>query len=323
MKYVVGIDGGGTKTEAILADASGNILGVGYSGPSNYLTVGKERFKENIVSAIHDAKRSAKVKFDKANAIGLGVAGTCRLLYKNEIENALKGLAKKIIVQTDVYIAFVGALPEQYGVIVISGTGSIACGSNGNRIVYSSGWGHILGDEGSGYDIARSGLRAALSYYDGRASKTILLEKFKERLGIKKVEEIVIKVRNMTVEEISMLADVVKEAYQQKDKTATSILESAGISLAQSACAVISKLNMQNEKIPVTFIGGVLNNIPFVKQVCMEHILARARNAYEVPPRYPPAIGALLLAFKEENINLTDKIFSNIGKFLRRFAARE
>ncbi|MGB9597860.1 MAG: N-acetylglucosamine kinase, partial [Candidatus Poribacteria bacterium] len=128
MNYILGIDGGGTKTLAICANIDGNIINVGMSGGSNYHTVGLD----NAIKSIKQAIDKANINKSKINVAYIGLAGAGREKDRKILTNALSDLdiADKIIVNHDAFIALAGATVCKPGVIVIAGTGAMAFGIN-------------------------------------------------------------------------------------------------------------------------------------------------------------------------------------------------
>src|SRR5213080_321545 len=161
-KPVVGVDGGGTRTRAVILDGE-RILGEGSAGPSNPLRVGIANAGAAIREAIDDACAAASIHRDDIVAGGIGLAGVRRKDIRTRMREVLiEGLGiKNIEVVTDGEAALYGATDGAPGIVVISGTGSICCGVNrqGKR-VFAGGWGPVAGDEGSGNWIARRALQA-------------------------------------------------------------------------------------------------------------------------------------------------------------------
>ncbi len=158
----MGIDGGATKTICLLSDEG--VLSAGLSGPSNYITIGVEGARRAIEEAVTRALKGCQ-GIQRVDVAYLGMAGAEGPRGKRIFNDIMQGLgiAGRVFVDTDAAIAVAGATACKPGVVVISGTGSIAYGVNrfGERR-RAGGWGYLLGDEGSGFDIGRRGLASAL-----------------------------------------------------------------------------------------------------------------------------------------------------------------
>ncbi len=175
----LGVEGGGTKTHVVLLDNEAEIVGEGFSGASNPLRVGVETAVSNIVKAVEAACDSANRSRGDIVSATLGLAGVRRADLRQRVrESFIKKLPVKLIeITTDAEIALYGVTLGKAGVVVISGTGSICYGKDGNGTsAMAGGWGPIAGDEGGGVSIARRALQAIAKASDGRGEPTKLSE---------------------------------------------------------------------------------------------------------------------------------------------------
>ena len=170
--HSIGIDGGGTKTVGILTVATGERIVRTEAGPSNYHVVSaKEKTQEVLATVIANLFEQAKLPPTSNTAFCLGMAGLGRAEDRGVIGRICDalGVRKNRILTHDAHIALVGGIGKPEGVIIISGTGSIVYGINAHgEETRAGGWGYLLGDEGSGYDIALKGLQAVARAADGR-----------------------------------------------------------------------------------------------------------------------------------------------------------
>ncbi|UCD57347.1 MAG: hypothetical protein JSV16_16325 [Candidatus Hydrogenedentota bacterium] len=197
-KVVLAIDGGGTSTTCLAVDSDGVIRGRGRGGPSNHILAPWDVVRTSIGDAIHGTLEEAKLKPESVCCISLGTAG---IGPGGEGKEAIEGLvreilpAEKVTATGDMVIAFHGAVMGDYGVVANAGTGSVVYGvspSTASRQV--GGWGHILGDEGSAYDIAIKGLRAGARHFDGRGPYTTLVDRMPEALEVSDYIQLAFKV---------------------------------------------------------------------------------------------------------------------------------
>lgn len=297
--YIIGVDGGGTKTTAILANREGQIVAKKEVGPSNYQVAGKKKFKRLVLDIIDNLTGSSHIKKSEISKISLGLAGVGRENEKKEVHGILRDIGFDSIVENDAVIALMGALGGKPGVVIIAGTGSIALGKNDkDEIARAGGWGYILGDEGSGFYIGKNALIYALKEYDGRGEKTILTEMINKKLKISNIEEVVplIYSGKLTKTEVAGLAKLVFEASRKKDKIANIILNEAGKELGLLAYAVIRKLEFKSKSIDMSLIGGIFKE--------KEHLLEPMRavipyNINFIEPRFPPVVGAFLMGLEK------------------------
>src|SRR5881227_3767003 len=178
MKYFLGVDGGASKTAALVIDESGKSLGSGVAGPSNHLRVGIENAARNIERAVNKALVAADVASREIHWAYCGIAGADHPAHRQEVVDSLSIFFPRgnFTVDNDARIALTGAIGFGGGVVVIAGTGSVAYGRNAEGAeARAGGWGPIIGDEGSGYGSAR----------DGRGPATKMTEILKERYDMK------------------------------------------------------------------------------------------------------------------------------------------
>ena len=301
--YFLGVDGGATKTKAVVCNAEGRVLGSGLAGASNYHFVGLEVARVNITGAIQAAVLAANVSKDRIKAIGLGMAGVDSPDDKATLEQALQGfdLPQCMVIVNDGRAALMGATGGRPGVVVIAGTGAIAFGVNAEGdTARAGGWGYILGDEGSAYDIGRRGMVATLWAYDARGQPTTLLERLREHYQLQTIRDLLNLVYDakMSHQEIAAFAQVVSTAALEGDAVAQNILRQAGEVLALSTLAVLRRLGLDGAEVEVAAAGSVLENDVLVRQAFEEAMRREAPLAGVISPRHEAAVGAALLAAK-------------------------
>jgi N-acetylglucosamine kinase-like BadF-type ATPase len=259
--FVIGVDGGGTKTRALVANLTGRVLGRGTAGPSNVQVVGGEATRAALDAAVATAMAEAGVTGAPA-AICLGMAGAGRRADRALVEGWAKqrfpGVA--VCVVHDGQLVLVAGTPEGWGVAVISGTGSLAYGEAASgRSARAGGWGYVLGDEGSGYTIGLAALRAVARATDGRGHATALTEALLTRWSLPRPQALIRHVYGAPVarEEIAVLASLVMEVAGDGDAVARTILAEAGRELALAAQAVVMRLALPSP-VPCALGGGVL-----------------------------------------------------------------
>jgi N-acetylglucosamine kinase-like BadF-type ATPase len=299
--YFLGIDGGGTKTQAVITNANFEILGEGRSGPSNPHRAGFKEAVANIKAATYAALEEAGLHLQDITAACAGIAGISHPIHYHTMEDALDrtlGIDNLELV-TDARAALTGALDGKPGVIVIAGTGSIALGLNeAGHDARSGGWGPTFSDEGSGYDIARHALKAVAASFDGRLPETLLTKMICKELNIEKPSDLpsVIYQDDAKPAQIAGLAKLVSEAAAAGDDIARDILARAGTELGRLAIAVIERLELQNQRFRVACVGSVFNAGNFILEPFGRAVLKVAPHAEIGQPIYPPTIGAVKLA---------------------------
>ncbi len=188
MRYIIGVDGGGTKTVAAVVDENGRQAGSGSGGPANARSVGLAPASANIATAIRNAVRAAGITLDNVSGILMSLAGFDTDLDLPVPQQAIRELAYTgpAIFENDVVGAWAGATGSEPGIVAISGTGATALGMNPRGEFWrTDGWDTLLGDAGSGYAIGRDGIRAAMAMLDGRRPLTQLAAALGTAYGVR------------------------------------------------------------------------------------------------------------------------------------------
>jgi len=296
----MGIDGGGSRTVAVVVDDELRELGRGQAGPANYHNVGLESLRRALWVAAHHACQDAGCTLADLVGLGCGLAGAGRPEDRQILRQVVSEVipASPLVLTHDAEIALVGGVGRREGVVLICGTGSMAYGMNtSGRGARAGGWGPTLGDEGSGYSIGLCGLRAAVRSYDRRAAPTILGERILAVLGLSRMEELVGWVREKgRVGEIAALAPVVGRCAREGDEVAQKILNQAGREVATLAGAVLKELGMADTACEIVLAGGTFRHQPLVVQALQEELARSSPLAHLIWPRHEPALGAALLA---------------------------
>ncbi|MFQ6095788.1 MAG: N-acetylglucosamine kinase [Candidatus Bathyarchaeia archaeon] len=317
MDYVLGIDGGGTKTACVISDTEGRLLGGAISGGSNYLTVGKDETAKSIRDAIKKASERCHVKIPRFKLAYLGMAGSGRPSGIKVIKRIMEDLdvAEKVIIDIDASIALAGAITCKPGVVVISGTGSIAFGINkkgeSKRV---GGWGYLWDDEGSGFEIGRRGLTAAFRAYDGRGEETLLLNRLISHFEVRNVDDLLDRIYSggVKINAISSLAPLVIEAARDGDTVSLKILRDTVEELSLSAMTVIRNLKMECDEFELALMGGVFKAKDLIALPVQKRIKSFAPKCKVIAPRFKPVVGAILMALKELNIQIDKSVLSSV-----------
>ncbi len=299
--YLVGIDGGGTKTECVIASTEGEILAVAESGSSCMRTEGVESAVLNIEKAVREAFLNIERKEVTVIFVGLS---SFEEEYKEEEEEiksklrvGIKDFLKeesKVIIGSDQEVAFRRGTESKNGVAVIAGTGSVARGWNNGVDFKTSGWGWLV-DKSGAFQIGQEALKKTAEAFDGRIEKTILTEAVMNFFSAKDINDInKVVYRNNFINTLSSLSVVVDSVAKEGDVVALQILKCASESLAISAKNTIEKLSFQ-EKFPVVLSGSVFKSnvfLTFFKNYLSDFNF----NMDIIIPNDLPAMGAVKLA---------------------------
>jgi N-acetylglucosamine kinase len=264
LRHVLGIDAGGTKTRALLADDAGRVLGGALAGGANLRTHGELEVEKVLHVVIEEASAAARAVPD---AVALGIAGADRPADEAVLRGILRriGFRDRVVVTNDARIAFVAGSPERVGLALVCGTGSIAWGRNRQgEIARSGGWGWHVGDEGSGFWIGERAIRGVLRAVDGRGPATSLDRALSEHFEIARPEQILYAIydREFPRTRVAKFAPRVEEAALAGDGVAQGILSDAARELVLAATSVRDRLRLEDGPYDVVLSGGTFVAVP-------------------------------------------------------------
>ena len=250
MRLFAGYDGGGTKTACVLTDETGRILGSGFGGPSNYLFCGREVAAESVRAATAEAFAAAGLPVQRLDTAYMASAAI--LIQHGDAHVTFFSTcidADHVICESDIYNIWFGAVRERPAVVSIAGTGAITyiCSKEGYLRV--SGWGPLLGDEGSGYDLGLQALKLVCRMYDGREpQEQLFMDAIFSHYDTKTPFEL-LRVLNKG-DTRSAVADAAKEVfalYQQGSAAAAALLERCADEIALSVLTATRRDNNAGE----------------------------------------------------------------------------
>ena len=301
-KFWLGVDGGGTNCRAVILGASDEVLGEGRAEAANHIRVGTVAAVNHVVQAVTQACQQAEIELSEVDAACIGLAGVSHPDHHRQMHAALKEALpiSDITLETDARVALAGATGARPGVVIIAGTGSIACGVNSRgRFARAGGWGPTMGDEGSGSYIGRRALESVMMSYDYRGEPTSMMEPILRHFGVASPPELpplIYDDPDKAMREIAQLSKIAVRAAEEGDKVARGILKDAAKELAVAVIAVIEQLRMERDEFQVAYVGGVFEAGGLILDPLREEIQAFAPRAEFAPPIDPPVIGAAKMA---------------------------
>lgn len=296
--YIVGVDTGGTKTKCIVLNQAYDLLGTGSSGPGNYHVAGVDGAKDNVETAIQQALSNAGLDTTAELIGGFGMGTLDTAEDRSVITGFLDDIdcIDRYILENDVITAHHALTAGDPGITVVAGTGAMAYGiGTDGTDSRASGWGWLLGDEGSGFYAARRGLQEATRAYDGRGEQTALVEAACEHFELPEFEEIF----QMVYQElnhpknIAPFAEDVTEAARTGDEVAQRIIADAADELADAALAVYHDLQLDSP-VPIGCVGGFGTN-PVVASEFETRIKERLPAVEFLTPVDHPVVGTVML----------------------------
>jgi N-acetylglucosamine kinase-like BadF-type ATPase len=299
--HVLGIDAGGTKTVCLLADQNGTIVSEG-RGPGANLHAAGELGVEKVLHEVMETAIGDREVVPAA--ICLGIAGVDREDEMRTVRAIMRriGYKSRILVVNDALIALVAGACDAPGIVIIAGTGSIAYGRNAvGEAARAGGWGHMIGDEGSGYWIGREALAAVMRAADGRGPATQLSEEILKHFQVDEVSQLprIVYDREQPRMAVAALGPIVERATELGDAVATRILERAADELVLAAGSVASRLEMRGDAFVFYLAGGVFRVVPWLTRELPRRLVEVAPRSGVETLDAEPAVGAVWLALAE------------------------
>ena len=306
MTTVLGVDGGGRKTYAVVVDAFGTLLGAGAAGPSNWEMAGVDVARDAITEAADGALADAGIARGAIDASVFGLAGVD---WPSDVDRLLGaidplGFGGPCRILNDAFVALRAGTAQPWGVVVVAGTGTVAAGRNPAGDEFRTlGEGAIFGDFGDEFDVSELAVRAVADQYTGRGPSTALSEMLCEHLGAESVVAMLEKLcredPRIRSPEVQILTPLVLEATERGDLVARSILERIGQALGEAAGLVATRLEMRDLEFDVVCSGNLFRtpNRYLLDQLELEARRA-APGAHLALLDIPPVVGAALMALE-------------------------
>ena len=276
-KYIVGIDSGGSNSEAMLVDSHLNILAEERYKGVNIQREGKTALSIIFGGMIFDICTKGGLVPGATDFVVVGAAGAGREKTKTRFFRSFRSthFEGKIIITTDMEILYRSIYFKDSGIVINSGTGSFGFFMDEKgKEVRAGGWGYLVGDEGSGYDIGRRGIAAALKSFDGRGEKSILEDMVCEKFQLVSIKEIIplIYENEIGVEQIAGVAALLSKAASKNDRAAISVLNEAAYEIVLHIRTLKNKYSQKAGPIKVALSGGVFQKNPVLVKMIDERI---------------------------------------------------
>ena len=299
--HVLGIDAGGTKTVCLLADDQGSIVSEGRGAGANLHTAGELA----VEKVLHEAMEAAIG--DRAitpAAVCLGIAGVDRDDEMRTVRAVMRriGYKSRVLVVNDALIGLVAGARDDPGIAINAGTGSIVYGRNAAfEAARAGGWGHMIGDEGSGYWIGRESLAAVMRAFDGRGPATRLTAEILAHFNVDDESRLpgIVYDREQPRVSVAALGPIIQRVADQGDAVAGRILEHAAEELVLAARSVATRLEMRGDAFAFYLAGGVFRVVPWLVEELQRRLLEVAPRAQVQTLQEEPAVGAVWLALAE------------------------
>ncbi len=299
--YVIGMDGGGTKTKVCVMNLQGQEVDTLFGGSMNINSLGQEGVLKNM-AVMFDELKSRGADWNLLKGICIGAAGVSNPLTRETLMASVKaaGIRVQPIIFGDHQAALYGAHGQGKGMILIAGTGSICYGMDGEGSeARTGGWGHLIDDEGSGYALGRDVLSAVVQAEDGRIPPTCMRKAVYKQLEIETVQELIKYVYAPTTgkKEIAALAPNVMVGLEAGEAAAFAIMDKAAEKLTAMVVPVAEKLRMEDGEL--AFCGSVITKNDVLIEKLKNKIGEKFPDLKCIQPRQDAAYGAALRSLED------------------------
>lgn len=303
-RLALGIDGGGTKSDAILIDETGEVLALGRAGSVHSLYIGSHAAYENYAESIREALKDRQPQ-------ALWVAGVSQRIF----EHAGVEVPELHFTHAHEHTMALAMAMETHGIVALAGTGSFvaAIGEDGHRLTLD-GLGPVLGDYGSGYQIGLTGMRAAMASSWSPERKTALETLVPQELGVTSLHDIfdLVYTQHIGRSRIASVARAVVRAAEDGDAIARKIILHAADDISDVLTDLVGRLGLQDCDWPMVASGGIAQNCEMFWARVGERAHEIAPRLRPIRPRVKPCVGAALLALREMGVHWSEGLIQRI-----------
>lgn len=315
--YILGIDSGGTEMRGCLLRGDGAML-VRQAVPSANYNMLREAIVPSVLALTTRLCEQAGITREEIAHAGFCATGVGRPVDRQLLTQALQHarLAQRLVVESDALAALTGAFAAGPGIILSAGTGAIAHGrTHEGKIVRVGGWGHLLGDEGSGYHLAKQALNAALKDWDGRGESTRLRALFEKRFNVASLELIVTQVYDPGFDRghVAQLAPLVFAAAEEGDRVAQNLVEETGMALGELVAAALKQFEA-GARVPIALLGKLFHRSEALLPAFWKTLREQQARLQLTAPRFEPMIGAALLALQAHARDLEPSFWEKLAQ---------
>ena len=308
MRYFLGVDVGGTKTHALIADENGKALGFGTDGAGNWQSVGFDGLQKVVSATIHQALNSADLHINQISGAGFGIAGYDWPSQFQAHLDAISsiGLNCPIELTNDSIIGLMAGAAQGWGLVLIAGTGNNCRGRDRNqREARITGEGIRFGEFGGANEIVIKAIHAVAYEWSMRGPKTILSEMFIKLVNAKNLNDLIEGIDMERYQPNPAWAPMVFEAAYLGDPVAKELITWSAHELGESACGVIRQLGIEREEFEIVMAGSVFDGGNLYIEPLRRTIRKLAPQAKMIKLEVPPVVGGVILAMQKAELTIT------------------
>jgi N-acetylglucosamine kinase-like BadF-type ATPase len=313
--YYLGIDGGGTKTTGVLSDCKGEILRTKKTGPGNVSVLGEEIFTKHLKEIVYGLLGDEAVS--RVKWATFGFAGAGREQEKRRVKEIISGLGiEKFSLLTDAELLYYSIHGNSQGILIVAGTGSVCIiRNNKNELEQLGGWGYLLGDEGSGYDLGRQAIREALNADERGKKPSKLTCKLLSFYQVEHPKDLITRVYSSSNHQqlIASSAGLVCELALKGERNAKRIVTTAASALLELSKLGIERLDT-NPPYKIALSGGILyEDSPVVSEFKNKADKIKLDFEY-VGQCLQPAAAGVLNSLRDAGEPVTDSLMKRLRK---------
>jgi N-acetylglucosamine kinase-like BadF-type ATPase len=306
MTYYLGVDVGGTKSHAVIADSTGRVLGMGQGGPGNHENIGIDGFRKTLETIVQQALELSGIDQGEIVSAGFGIAGydwpSDHEPHAQAIETLRLQLPYQIV--NDAVIGLIAGTQDGWGVSVVAGTGNNCRGRDASgREGRIAGVGYWTGEHGGGNDLTTKAVQAIWHSWSKRGPETLLTPKFLEYVGAHDPLDLIEGLSRGRYSLGAAQAPLVFEVANAGDPVAQECIRWVGRELGSLAVGVIRQLGFETLDFEVVLTGSLYKGSPLIAETMREIIHPVAPGARLVPLNAPPVVGAVLLAMEGAEVD--------------------
>lgn len=310
-KFWIGIDGGGTKTTAVIGDGTGHLLAAVKGSSGNLTAISPQQLYTLLNDLIEQLLKKTGVTLSDVKTIFAAMAGADRPGEQQKIYEAFQQspILSKLKVQSDIHAALASGTWGKEGTLLIAGTGAILFGYHNQETFRMGGWGYLLGDEGSGYHLGKLAIRSILKAHDKQLELKPFQKAILAHFNVRTSDQLITKVYSSTnpVTAISSTSKLVLAAFEE-DTMAKLIVQAVQEELLELVASAYTRIDRTK---PVVLHGGLFSNHMFY-QVFENSISTRFPELVVMKPSVPGMVGAYLLALHENEIEVSELVKQTI-----------
>ncbi|MEO4053081.1 BadF/BadG/BcrA/BcrD ATPase family protein [Solibacillus sp. CAU 1738] len=311
-QYLIGIDGGGTKTRCVIGDIKGNIIDQKVSTSGNINAIPLTQLHDMLKNLIETTLAQTNIPLHDVLQISICLAGADRVSEKEKIHQSFTNsdLFDKIIIQSDAHAALAAGVWGNSGTILIAGTGSIVYGWNGEHYFRVGGWGYLLGDEGSGFHLGKLAIRSILESHDAKLSMRPFQQDILAHFHVQHPPDIISKIysHKSPVSHIASICHEVLLAYETGDEVASQIVRLTQDELIRLIRLAQSQMDTGKH---IVLHGGLFTNSAFYEAFCKQ-LQQQFPTLKYTKPEVDGEVGAYILALQANQIFIDEVIKENI-----------